>query len=129
MPNRPNFLVIDDNADSRFLLVKTLLRKFPGAVVQECQESSVALRAARNPELSAIVAHRATDTDGVALIRALRQITASVPIVMVSGLDRSAAALKAGATVFLNYDEWLRIGTIVANLLPGEEAPEATLRS
>jgi hypothetical protein len=48
---------------------------------------------------------------------------------MVSGLDRSAAALKAGATVFLNYDEWLRIGTIVANLLPGEEAPEAATRA
>src|SRR5689334_20518570 len=28
MPSPPNFLIVDDNPDSRFLLVKTLLRKF-----------------------------------------------------------------------------------------------------
>jgi CheY-like chemotaxis protein len=129
MRRHPQFLVVDDNGDSRFLLVKTLLRKFPQAIVQECQESAIAIKAARNSDLAAIVAHRASDTDGVSLIRALREANPSIPIVMVSGLDRSAAALKAGATVFLNYDEWLRIGTIVANLLPGEEAPEAAVRA
>ena len=125
MPKRPEFLVIDDNSDSRFLLVKTLLRKFPTSLVAECQESAVAVRMAGKPGLAAIVAHRASDADGIALIRMLRESNATVPIVMVSGLDRSGAAIKAGASVFLSYDEWLRIGTVVANLLPGEEARES----
>jgi CheY-like chemotaxis protein len=111
------FLVVDDNADSRFLLVKTLLRKFPQALLQECQDSDVAIVAARNPNLDAIVAHRASDVDGPTLIRFLRHSNPSVPIVMVSGLDRSASAAEAGATSFLNYDEWLRVGTVVSDLL------------
>lgn len=41
----------------------------------------------------------------------------SVPIVMVSGIDRTQPALAAGADRFLLYDEWLRIGTMVQELL------------
>jgi hypothetical protein len=37
--------------------------------------------------------------------------------VMVSGMDREEAALAAGADVFLHYDEWLRIGSVVEQLL------------
>src|SRR5688572_26067407 len=59
MPPHFKFLIVDDNPDSRFLLVKTLLRKFPQAVLKETQdgESSVAL--ARSEPLDAIVVHRA----------------------------------------------------------------------
>jgi DNA-binding response OmpR family regulator len=128
MTRHRQFLVVDDNPDSRFLLVKTLLRKFPQALMQECQDSDVAVTAARNPKLDAIVAHRATDVDGATLIRLLRQISPTVPIVMVSGLDRSAAALEAGANMFLNYDEWLRIGTVVGDLLAKGHAAEASHR-
>jgi CheY-like chemotaxis protein len=122
------FLVVDDNADSRFLLVKTLLRKFPQSLVQECQDSDIALVTARNPALDAIVAHRANDTDGPSLIRLLRQVNPQVPIVMVSGIDRTQAAAEAGASTFLSYDEWLRIGSVVAELISKTHAPEATHR-
>jgi CheY-like chemotaxis protein len=128
MTQHRQFLVVDDNADSRFLLVKTLLRKFPQALLQECQDSDVALNAARNPNLDTIVAHRAADVDGTTLIRMLRKTNPTVPIVMVSGLDRSGAAAEAGATVFLNYDEWLRIGTVVGDLLSAENAANAPHR-
>jgi hypothetical protein len=37
---------------------------------------------------------------------------------MVSGLDRTQTAIEAGATTFLSYDAWLRIGTVVAELVP-----------
>jgi hypothetical protein len=44
----------------------------------------------------------------------------------VSGFDRSQVALAAGATAFLNYDEWLRIGTVVSDLLaPPPPAPKS----
>src|SRR4051812_5707409 len=117
MQLRHKFLVIDDNPDSRFLLVKTLLRKFPQSVIQECQGSEPAIDVARDHLTSAIVLHRATDADGETLIRLLRRVNATVPIVMVSGFDRSQMALAAGANAFLNYDEWLRIGSVVADLL------------
>lgn len=111
------FLVIDDNADSRFLLVKTLLRKFPAAVVHECQSSAAALVMAKTSDLSAIISHRTTETAGIALLRDLRAINSQVPMVMVSGVDRRELALAAGADRFLLYDEWLRIGTVVEELV------------
>jgi CheY-like chemotaxis protein len=117
MPAPLKFLVIDDNADSRFLLVKTLLRKFPSAVVHECQSSAAALTMAKTTDLSAIISHRTTETAGIALLRELRQINATVPMVMVSGVDRRELAVAAGADRFLLYDEWLRIGTVVEELI------------
>lgn len=36
---------------------------------------------------------------------------------MISGIDRTKNALEAGATRFHNYDEWLRIGTVVGEML------------
>lgn len=116
------FLVVDDNADSRFLLVKTLLRKFPEAVIRECQESVDAIEIARSGALSAIIAHRAADLDGITLIRELRSANSTVIILMVSGLDRTESAIRAGATCFLNYDEWLRVGSLVTDLLARAQA-------
>ncbi len=118
MPPSPQFLVVDDNADSRFLLVKTLLRKFPLSVIHETPEASGAIALASANRLDAVIAHRAADVDGISLVRALRESNVEVPIVMVSGIDRSKPAIAAGATAFLSYDEWLRIGSIVASLLP-----------
>ncbi len=46
-------------------------------------------------------------------MKQIRAVDAVVPIVMVSGIDRERAALEAGATSFLSYDEWLRIGSVV----------------
>lgn len=117
MPVSRKFLIVDDNADSRFLLVKTLLRKFPQAVVQECQDGDAAVALVRAEKLDAIVAHRAAEVDGLTLIRMLRQANPTIPIVMVSGFDRAKEAITAGATCFLSYDAWLRIGTVVAELL------------
>ncbi len=117
IPPTPTFLVIDDNADSRFLLVKTLMRKFPSAVIQECQSAESAVERAAHRNLTAVITHRSTELGGIALLRQLRSANSSVPIVMVSSIDRRDAALAAGATGFLLYDEWLRIGTVVSALI------------
>lgn len=119
LPDR--FLVIDENTDSRFLLVKTLLRKFPSALLQECHDADTAIATARSDKLTAIVAHRTYDYDGVTLVALLRRANPTVPIVMVSGIDRTPQALAAGANAFLSYDEWLRIGSVVGEVL---EKPE-----
>jgi CheY-like chemotaxis protein len=120
------FLIIDDNPDSRFLLVKTLLRKFPDAVVEECQSSVTAIEIVQKEGVTAVISHRAADADGETMIRLVRRVNATVPIVMVSGLDRSRVALAAGATRFLNYDEWLRLGTVVADILAGDVVDHGT---
>lgn len=117
MSSPVRFLVVDDNADSRFLLVKTLMRKFPNALLQECQSGEAAVATAASEKLAAVIAHRGFEEDGVTLVRRLREANAEVPLVMVSGIDRTAAALAAGADAFLHYDEWLRIGTVVADTI------------
>jgi CheY-like chemotaxis protein len=121
------FLVIDDNADSRFLLVKTLLRKFPQAVIHECQSSQTALGMVKTANLDAVVSHRTTETAGITLLREIRNINPSVPLVMVSGVDRHDLALAAGANRFLLYDEWLRIGTVVDELTKAHRTGNSAL--
>ncbi len=123
MPPVPKFLVIDDNPDSRFLLTKTLIRKFPTALLIECADTGTSLLAAENENPAAIVVHRTGETPGLELIPKLRAANRRVPIVMVSGIDRTTEAMAAGATCFLNYDEWLRIGSVVAGLLTFAGAP------
>jgi len=110
-------LVVDHNPDSRFLLTKTLLRKFPHVMVLECAEAASATGTAAEGDIDVIVVHRTAGVIGVDLIRMLREVSGTVPIIMVSGIDRSTEAIAAGANFFLSYDEWLRIGTVVAELL------------
>lgn len=121
-PDAPVFLVIDFNHDSRFLLVKTLRRKFPDATIQECDEAEPALAYLQNQSVSVVITHRSFDTPGLELVRQLHEVDPSVPIVMVSGVERAEAAIAAGASMFLHYDEWLRIGTIVEQLLASAPA-------
>ncbi|HUR59804.1 MAG TPA: response regulator [Opitutaceae bacterium] len=117
MTKPPKILIIDDVTDSRALVVRTVLRKFPSALVQECQEGATAIIAAAAENYDIIVAHRAVDIDGLTLVRMLRKVKPDVPILMISGIDRTRAAREAGATRFHNYDEWLRIGTVIAEML------------
>src|SRR5258708_7097997 len=96
------FLVVDDVSENRFLITKTLLRKFPNSLVQECDGSIAALAATGHDRLSAIIVHRAADADGLSLISEMRKINSSVPIVYVSGRETCPGAIEAGATTFLN---------------------------
>jgi CheY-like chemotaxis protein len=125
MPSAPSFLVIDFHAESRYLLVKTLLRKFPGATIHESDDADKAVEIARALDLVAIVTHRTFELSGAELVKQLRDADPDVLIVMVSGIDREEAALEAGATSFLHYDEWLRIGSVVENHLTQQPRPDS----
>src|SRR5436190_905191 len=121
------FLVIDDNPDGRFLVSKTLLRKFPHAVVTECQTAEAAFRVLVAEPVSLIASHRTFEYDAVTLVRELRARNPTVPILMLSGIDRRELAAAAGANAFLTYDEWLMVGNHVASLLatPGLSAKDS----
>lgn len=118
-------LLIDDHPDNRALLARTLVRKFPGVAIRECQELETTVNAAADEKFDAIILHRSNDADAVSLLKAIRVVNEHVPIVVVSGVDRSEVVLRAGANGFLNFDEWLRIGSVVENLL---NTPESTAR-
>jgi CheY-like chemotaxis protein len=111
------FLVVDFNADSGLLLVRTLVRKFPAAAVQLCGDVSTVTNLVATEHFSAIVLHRTEELTGVELIQTIRALSKDVPIVAVSGIDRSEVSRAAGADAFLLYDEWLRVGTLVTELL------------
>jgi len=116
----PKFLIVDNVAENRFLLANTLLRKFPQAIVQECQHSAPALAAAAHDHLAAIAVHRAEDMDGVDLVARLRRLNLTVPIIMLSGSGSCPEAITAGASMFLNHKAWLRLDTVVAEALAAQ---------
>jgi CheY-like chemotaxis protein len=123
----PKFLVVDDVSENRYLIAKVLLQKFSGCLLQECEESAPALVAAQSDRLTAAVVHRASDVDGLTLIALLRRVNPSVPIIMVSGRESCPGAIEAGANAFLNYESWLRVGTVVEEAITAERlaAPPA----
>ena len=69
MPLIKRFLVVDDNADGRSLLTRTLLRKFPQSLATECGDADTAILTAREEKLDAIIVHR----DPERLIGAMEQ--------------------------------------------------------
>jgi DNA-binding NarL/FixJ family response regulator len=117
---RHKFLIIDDNPDGRALLVHTLRRKYPTAIVQEAADSGAAIDAAAAEKWTAIVAHRGGGMDGESLVRALRAVAPETAILGVSGIDRSQPMMAAGATAFLHYDAWLMAGNAVERLIENE---------
>ncbi|HUR56395.1 MAG TPA: hypothetical protein VM029_01710 [Opitutaceae bacterium] len=114
-------LVIDFDADSGALLLRSLLRKFPAAAVELCKEAAAATQVVGTRQVDAVVLHRTEEEDAVTLVRTLRKMDADIPIIVVSGIDRSEQVLAAGATGFLNYAEWLMIGQVVSNALQAQE--------
>jgi response regulator RpfG family c-di-GMP phosphodiesterase len=115
-------LLIDNHTDNRALLARTLLRKFPKVILSECKDRGTAIEAAGQEQVDVVVLHRTNDAEAVDLITAIRKVNKSVPILVLSGVDRSATVLKAGATKFLNYDEWLMVGSAVEALVSPPES-------
>jgi CheY-like chemotaxis protein len=117
MPIPIEFLIVDNNRDNRFLLTKTLLRKYTAAKIHEHEDSEGAMKVVNAADLTAAVVHRAADMDGIFLIRMIREAKPKLPILSVSGFDRREQAYAAGANAFLHYDAWLSLGRIVEEML------------
>jgi CheY-like chemotaxis protein len=116
------FLLVDNVAENRFLLATALLRKFPRAIIEECQHSAPALAAAAHEHPTAIAVHCADDMDGIDLVARLRRLNLTVPIILLSSRESCPEAITAGASMFLNHRAWLRLDTVV------EEAIDAQSR-
>jgi DNA-binding NarL/FixJ family response regulator len=110
-------LVVDADQDGRYLLEKTILRKFPAAIIKVAKGADSGLAIAKDEKPAVIISHRTPEMSGVELVREFRALDPTVPIVMVSTVDRREVALSAGADAFLLYDEWLRVGSVIEGLL------------
>lgn len=121
MPNLRKFLIVDDELNSRFLISKTLLRHYPNAVVQECQELDTALEVVRalpaSDHHTVVIAHRTARAEGKEVVAALRAVHPSVPIVWTGKSDQMIQTKSVGATRFLDEQAWLLIGQTVQDLI------------
>lgn len=111
-----SFLVVAEEPERLSLLATTLHRKFPNSIVQTCRDSDAAIAVVKAHALDAIVLHRSSDMDEIPLLEVVRYVT-SAPIVAMSGYRLEAPALAAGASKYLHVEQWLLIGTVVAELI------------
>jgi len=116
----PLFIIIDDNRDGHFVLARALFRHYPAATTHEYRD----FESARDPLAAlsegggraVVLLHRTPALEGAALVRAVRGVHPSVPVVALGHPSTGKEALAAGATRFLDYEAWLGLGTMVKEL-------------
>jgi len=118
---QPQFLIVDDNRDGRSVIVRAVHRKYPEAVTREFAEFSKTkpVLAQLPPDAGAwvVLAGRAADLEGVALVAAIRGAHARVPIIALGQSADARATLAAGADHFLEYEAWLLVGVMVERVM------------
>ncbi|MBA4136640.1 MAG: hypothetical protein C0518_04920 [Opitutus sp.] len=110
-------MIYAHSADERLLYARTLRRNFPQVQVAEVAGPTQALLAAEGERFDAAVIHFNNSPEAVELLGSLRRQHPDLPIVAVSGVDRTARATAAGATKFVLAQEWLMLGKHLAELL------------
>lgn len=117
----PRFLVLDDDADMRFLHRLELSREFPGCEVIECGSADEALARCAERSFDAILTDNALlDGSGTQVIAELRQRGVSCPIMLVTGNGDPRVhekACQAGASHVVSGTK-LRFAAILRSLLP-----------
>lgn len=99
---RRTFLVLDDNADTRYLNRALLESEFPNSLVVESQTVEEALAASEGHQLDAVITdHHLGESNGSEFVASLRSRGAICPILMVTGSSDPkvhARAMAAGAS-------------------------------
>ena len=117
----PRFLVLDDDADMRFLHRVELCKEFPGCDVTECGTADEALARCAEHAFDAILTDNALlDGSGTQVIAQLRQRGVHCPILLVTGNGDPRVhekAFQAGATHVVAGTK-LRFAPILRQLLP-----------
>ncbi len=111
------FLVIDDNTRSRLLVVATLARNFPGSIITEASTLEKVSAGTDLVPMDAVVGFFSDGQDARALVHLVRSRNPRIPIVIMSEADCAKEVLGAGATRFLSCEEWLLVGTVLAEVL------------
>jgi DNA-binding NtrC family response regulator len=114
------FMIIDDNRDGSFVLNRSLFGHFRTAAVHEYRDLESATDALRAlPEDGGpvvVLTHRTAKLAGAELVRSIRDLHPRVPIIAMGDPGEEAKVLAAGATGYLDYAAWLRLGLLVKSL-------------
>lgn len=114
-----HFLIVDDDADSTFLARRNLLSAFPKATVVQVETGQAALDALAREEFTAIITdYRMPWMDGLTLVRKIREMQISVPIIMRTAMeDLEEQARAAGVDYVLPWFRWRELGEVVKEVL------------
>ena len=121
------FLVLDDNATSRYINRSLLETEFPRSSVIECGTVREALDVSRSLQLDAVITdHHLGESDGSEFVAQLRAQGASCPILMVTNSSDPkvhARAYAAGAAKVFFDREMDFAGYLKRKLGPTGDAP------
>lgn len=108
------FLLVDDVAENRLLISRSLFKQYPNAVVCECQDAATASAYAALDGVSLAVVHRTHEHDGPTLVAFIRKGNPALPVVLLSGRLPTPLAAEIGADAVVGWDSWQGIVAVVA---------------
>lgn len=116
-------LLLDANETGRARLVRTLLRKFPKAVVLECCDAGTATQMAPGECVDVAVVHCTWEMNCDQVLREMRRVAPDVPVLVLSAEEPGES--RGGKVRYLDNEQWLLAGNTVAELVrqnanPGE---------
>ena len=114
-----NLLVVDDDAEKRFLIAHHLAREFDGVKLVQCESGAEAIAHLEKDTFHALVTDNSmSPVNGVELIEWVRLRHAHLPVVMVTGNPEiEHIAIKAGATVVVSSRKFRDVGPLLKQLL------------
>jgi two-component system, cell cycle sensor histidine kinase and response regulator CckA len=133
MPRVRRFLLIDDNPDDRALTRRELRRIFPNALIEEVNDAQKLKGALQTSFDLAITDYQLRWTDGLAVLRQLKQHQPECPVIMFTGTgseELAVEAMKSGLNdyVLKSPRHYLRLATAVSSLLDKVETERRAAR-
>jgi two-component system C4-dicarboxylate transport response regulator DctD len=125
MPRELKILLVDDDAEKRFLIAHHLAREFTEADVIQCDSGAAAIAHLEKQPVNAVVTDNSmSPVNGIELIRWLRERDRHLPVVMVTGNPEiEHVAVKAGASVVVTSQRFGEVGGILKRLFREGETP------
>jgi two-component system nitrogen regulation response regulator NtrX len=133
MSSELKFLLVDDDAEKRFLIAHHLAREFDGVALIQCDSGAAAIAHLEENTVHAVVTDNSmSPINGLELITWVRQRNMKFPVVMVTGNPEiEHIAIKAGASVVVTSHKFKDVGPILKNLLqteqPGTDGKDSAL--
>jgi len=125
VPREIKVLVVDDDAEKRFLIAHHLTKTFEAGELTliQCDSGATAIKHLEKHAVHALVTDNSmSPVNGLELITWVRQRDETLPVVMVTGNpDIERVAVKAGASVVLSSQQYRDVGPILKTLLPAAE--------
>jgi DNA-binding response OmpR family regulator len=122
MPSSRHVLIAESDRGVRALLSRAVARTYPGVTISVVTSGATAFTVYEEVGADLLItAHRLPTLSGLSLVRALRALRATIPILVISSDPLEEAALALGATRFLRKPFRLtELQAILLTLLPRE---------